>query len=165
MESNTKGHITEEVTQDKSKAVDNRVITSKVKINEIDEKLDTEKKKIKNLSDMQDTVNSIAKSMERCIDLLAKSISGPRTHNKFNDMRNSNKVFLRKATASIEEESMHIRKKINELYKEKDAILKENREKYQKEKAAEEEQKVEPKEIEEVKEEKEIKKEEEQKEE
>lgn len=126
------------VTDDPERKIDNRVVTSKSRISAIDEKLDIEKKRIKNLSDMQDTVNSIAKSMERCIDLLSKSIRGPKTNNRFNDMRNSNKVFLRKATDSIEEESMAVRKKINELYKEKDTILKENRSKYHHEKEQEE---------------------------
>lgn len=116
-----------------NKKIDNRIITSKEKIGIIDNKIDETKKKIKNLSDMQDNVVTIAKSMNKCIDLLAKSLSGPRINNKFSDMRNSNATFLRKASSSIEEEIMNHRKVINELYKEKDTIIKENRNNYNKE--------------------------------
>lgn len=123
--------------------LDNRTVTTKEKINNIDDRLEVAKKKIKNLNDMQDNVNSIAKNMNRCIDLLSKSIKGPKVNGKISEMRTSNKLFLIKTTASIEEEAMKTRKDINELYKEKDAILRENRDNYNKEKEEKEKLKFE----------------------
>ena len=123
--------------------LDNKILTTKEKINNIDDKLEAAKKKIKKLNDMQDNVNSIAKNMNRCIDLLSKSIRGPQVNGKISEMRKSNKVFLLKSTTSIEEETMKTRKDINELYKEKDTILRESRNQYNKEKEKEEKSKFE----------------------
>ena len=119
--------------EEENKRIDNRILTTKERINSIDEKLDNAKKRIRNLADMQENVESIAKSMNKCIDLLSKSVKGPKVNAKFNDMRNSNKLFLIKATASIEDETMTVRKSINELYKEKDMIIKENRDEFNRE--------------------------------
>ncbi len=109
------------------KRADNKVIETKQKINKIDDNLDSEKKKIKNLSDMQDSVNSINRNMDRCIELLSKSIKGPTTQNIFDDMHNTNRKFLINASQNIEDETTIARKNINELYKEKDRIIKESR--------------------------------------
>ena len=115
-----------------NKRIDNRILTSKEKINKIDERLDNAKRRIKNLSSMQDNVDSIAKSMNKCIDLLGKSLKGPHVSTKLSDMYNSNKLFLIYASAGIEEEKINVRRTINELYKEKDKILKEDRNEYNK---------------------------------
>ena len=125
-------NISNTKTDHKNKKIDNRILTPKEKINNIDERLDNAKKRIKNLSEMQENVEAIAKSMNKCIDLLSKSINGAQVNNKFNAMRDSNKLFLIKTTASIEEETITARKAINELYKEKDILLKENKNYYNK---------------------------------
>ncbi len=135
MDSNNTNNVdTRDVTTDqKNKKIDNRILTPKEKINNIDERLDNAKKRIKNLSEMQENVEAITKSINKCIDLLSKSVKGPQVNNKFNDMRDSNKLFLVKTSASIEEETISARKDINELYKEKDRILKENKDYYNRE--------------------------------
>lgn len=121
------------------KKIDNRIITTKEKIYTVDEKLDVAKKRINNLHSMQDSVNAIAKSMNRCIDLLSKSIKGPTVYNRLEDMRSTNKIFLAKSTASIEEETMAVRKEINELYKEKDRLIREKKQQYNQEQEKKEE--------------------------
>ena len=139
MNSNDINNFNSHIDTSNDKKIDNRIISTKEKINNIDNRLDVAKRKIKNLQNMQENVNSIAKSMNRCIDLLSKSIKGPTVNNKFEDMRSTNKIFYAKTTASIEEETMGIRKTINELYKEKDELLKENRQKYNQEQIQKEE--------------------------
>ena len=113
-------------TEDKRKA-DNRTISVRQRVNEVDDRLDDEKSKLQKLSNMQESVEAIAKNMDKCIELLSKSMKGPTTDNMFSDMSNSNKTFYTKASINIENEEMATRKNINELYKEKDKILIENR--------------------------------------
>ena len=110
-----------------NRKADNRTITVRQRVNEVDDKLDDEKSKLQKLSKMQESVEAIAKNMDKCIELLSKSMKGPTTDNMFNDMYNSNKAFYTKASINIENEEMATRKNINELYKEKDKILSENR--------------------------------------
>lgn len=130
MDGNNTNNEINNITSKSEKKIDNRIISTKEKIYNVDEKLDVAKKRINNLQGMQDSVNAIAKSMNRCIDLLSRSIKGPAVNNRLEDMRSTNKIFLAKSTASIEEETMAVRKEINELYKEKDRLIKENKQQY-----------------------------------
>lgn len=130
MDGNNTNNEINNITSKSEKKIDNRIISTKEKIYNVDERLDVAKKRINNLQGMQDSVNAIAKSMNRCIDLLSRSIKGPAVNNRLEDMRSTNKIFLAKSTASIEEETMTIRKEINELYKEKDRLIKENKQQY-----------------------------------
>ena len=130
MDGNNTNNEINNITSKSEKKIDNRIISKKEKIYNVDEKLDVAKKRINNLQGMQDSVNAIAKSMNRCIDLLSRSIKGPAVNNRLEDMRSTNKIFLAKSTASIEEETMAVRKEINELYKEKDRLIKENKQQY-----------------------------------
>ena len=130
MDGNNTNNEINNITSKSEKKIDNRIISTKEKIYNVDERLDVAKKRINNLQGMQDSVNAIAKSMNRCIDLLSRSIKGPAVNNRLEDMRSTNKIFLAKSTASIEEETMAVRKEINELYKEKDRLIKENKQQY-----------------------------------
>ena len=139
MNGNNTNNEINNITNKSEKNIDNRIISTKEKIYNVDEKLDVAKKRINNLQGMQDSVNAIAKSMNRCIDLLSKSIKGPAVNNRLEDMRSTNKIFLAKSTASIEEETMAVRKTINELYMEKDRLIKENKQQYNQEQEKKEE--------------------------
>lgn len=111
------------------KKADNRTVNTKQKIKEIDDRLDIERKKLQKLDDMREEIISLNKNMDKCIDLLAKSIKGPVTKSIFNDMYDSNKIFFIKANSAIDEENNISKKEINKLYQEKDKLIKENKEK------------------------------------
>ena len=85
------------------------------------------------LNDMQESVNEIVDNINQCIELLSKSIKGPTTENMFNDMYNTNKNFGSNVSNNIENNQLEVRKRLNELYKEKDNILEENKNNSQKE--------------------------------
>ena len=116
-----------------NKKADNIIINNKKRINEIDDELSEQKKKLKKLDSMQEDVASLTRNIDKCIQLLSKSIQGPTTQNMFNDMSNTNQLFLRKTNNNIEEETMKAQHNIHKLYQEKDQILKENRDRLNKE--------------------------------
>ena len=99
MDGNNTNNEINNITSKSEKKIDNRIISTKEKIYNVDERLDVAKKRINNLQGMQDSVNAIAKSMNRCIDLLSRSIKGPAVNNRLEDMRSTNKIFLAKSTA------------------------------------------------------------------
>ena len=121
-----------------TRKADNRIIENRQKINEVDNQIDDEKGRLEKLSTMQETIDSIAKNVDKCIELLSKSMKGPNTDSLFNDMYNSNKAFFKKASSNIESEETNSRKKINELYKEKEKILKDTKDYANEEKNKEE---------------------------
>ena len=55
-------------------------------------------------------------------------MKGPTTENLFSDMYNSNKSFQTSVSTNIENNQIEIRKKLNELYKEKENIFEDNKE-------------------------------------
>lgn len=110
-----------------NKKIDNEIINTKAKINEIDDLIDNEKLKIKEIDDMQENVREINRGLNRCIDLLAKSIKGPNTSAMFQDMYDKNKSFYINMSSSLDEESLETRININKLYQQKDDIIKEEK--------------------------------------
>ena len=116
-----------------NKKADNIVLEYKQKINEVDNRLDEEKKKLKKLNQIQNDIDSLSKNINKCIDLLSKSMKGPGINNMFSNMSDSNKLMHIKASSAIENEFQETNKKIYNLYGEKDKIIKENRNKYNQE--------------------------------
>ena len=115
------------------KKVDNRIISSKEKINKIDDELEFEKARLKKLDNMQEELHALNKSISKCIYLLSKSIKGPNTNVVFEDMNSSNHAFIENAQATLEEEMADSRKNIHTLYEAKEEIIKESRNNSQKE--------------------------------
>ena len=108
---------------------DNRLISTSKELDDYENQIEFEKNRLQELSDMQESVDAIADNINECIELLSKSIKGPNMENIFNDMHNSNKTFQIKTSANIENSLLDSRKKLNELYKEKEKILDDNKEK------------------------------------
>ena len=107
------------------KNIDNKILTTKEKINKIDNKLDIEKKRIKKLDNMQENVNSINKNINHCIYLLSKSVKGTNANHIFNDMYDTNNDVTKKMNKSIDEELALSKKGVNKLYEEKEKYIKE----------------------------------------
>ncbi len=116
-----------------SKKIDNKIKSNKQRINEIDNILSIEKQKIKKIDEMQETIYELNKNMNKCIDLLSKSIKGKTTDIIFNDIENANRKFYIKTNNVLEEETIDTMKKINKLYKEKNQEVEKNRAKKEKE--------------------------------
>lgn len=111
------------------KKADNTTINLKQKINELNNMIEEEKKKIKKLDSMQEEITSLNKNMNKCIELLSKSIESPTKDNMLSDMYNSNKSLYRNLTSSLDEEAEVSKKIINKLSQEKDNLIKENKKK------------------------------------
>ena len=106
------------------KKADNTFLSKKDKINKIDEMLDIEKKKIKKIESLYDDFRVLNSNMDKCIDLLSKSINGPNVGVTLNNIRYSNKELFNKSNEKIDNELKIIKKKVNSLYKEKESIIK-----------------------------------------
>lgn len=116
-----------------TRKADNTIINHKKELDKVDEQIDIQRNKMQELNDMQESVNEIVDNINQCIELLSKSIKGPTTENMFNDMYNTNKNFGSNVSNNIENNQLEVRKRLNELYKEKDNILEENKNNSQKE--------------------------------
>ena len=116
-----------------TRKADNTIINHKKELDKVDEQIDIQRNKMQELNDMQESVNEIVDNINQCIELLSKSIKGPTTENMFNDMYNTNKNFGSNVSTNIENNQLEVRKRLNELYKEKDNILEENKNNSQKE--------------------------------
>lgn len=101
----------------------------KKRINEIDNLVDYEKRRIKKFDNMQEEVIALNKNLNKCIDLLSKSIEGPTKKNMLNDMYDSTKSFYMNFISTLDEEISSSRKNINKLAQEKDDIIKQNKNK------------------------------------
>ena len=99
----------------------------KRKVNEIDNRIDTEKIRIRKIAETQDHITSLRRNINWCIELLSKSMKGPTTQNRFDDMHNSNTLFYIKTASILDEESEKSRKNIVILSSEKDKIIKDSK--------------------------------------
>ncbi len=113
-------------SEEKRKA-DNQILNYDKEIEKVEEQIDIEQNKIQELSDMQESVDEIVDNINKCIELLSKSIKGPTTENMFSEMYATNKNFQTNVSTNIENNQIETRKRLNELYKEKESIFEENR--------------------------------------
>ena len=109
------------------KKIDNEIKTQKQRINELDNKLSIEKAKLQKLDDMQESLYELNKNMSKCIELLAKSIIGPTTNRFFNEMENNNRMYYKRGSMILEEESASTMRNINKIYKDKIAEIEKGR--------------------------------------
>lgn len=112
--------------------VDNKVVDIKTQITQLDNNINNEKKKIKKLDTIHEEITSLNKSLNKCLELLSKSMGGPSVKNMLNDMYDSNKSLYINLTNKIDDEIKISMKSINKLYGEKDRIIKESKQKGEK---------------------------------
>jgi len=110
------------------KKADNSVITTKQNIEQIDDKINIEKERIRKLENIHEELISLNRNMDKCIEILSKSMKGPTSNVMFDDMHNSNRIFLLKTASNLTEQAELSRKNINKLYQEKDEIINTNKE-------------------------------------
>lgn len=106
------------------KKADNTILFKKKKINEIDDMLDLEKKNTKKLENLRENFCNLHKDMDKCIDLLSKSIKGKNVEIALSDMRASSEKLYNKTNENINIELKKIKKRVNKLYSQKEEIIK-----------------------------------------
>lgn len=107
----------------KDREIDNEIIERKKKIDIIDDKIDVEKKKLKQMEGIWDELISLNKNLNKCIDILSRSMRAPNSKYIYDDMRASNNGFLVKATVGMEEYTEVLKKNIHKLSDEKDQLI------------------------------------------
>lgn len=118
------------------KKIDNTIVSTKKnettlnmkqRINEIDNMIDEERKKIKKIDVMQQDITTLNKNLNKCIDLLSKSVKGPTTHNMFNEMYETSRSLYVNLTSTLDEVAVSSIKSINKFSKQKDELIEENK--------------------------------------
>lgn len=97
------------------------------KIRMIEDKIDLEKERLKKINSMYDDIESFDRDINKCIDLLAKSVKGSNVNNIFDDVNESSSIFYKSIVSSLDEELEASKKAISKLTEEKEAILKSKR--------------------------------------
>lgn len=115
---------------DNRKLDENELPYYREKINDIENQIDYEKDKMRNLDDMEDIFVSLNNNINKCVEILRKSIKGKNTANKLNSIEENNKINFKKSIGNIEIEKEETKNNIINLYTEKDNIQKEIRDKY-----------------------------------
>lgn len=111
------------MNDNKLKEADNTIIQRKQRINKIDDMVDIEKSKIKKYSDMQENYYSLSKNIDKCIDLISRSIKGPNTVAIFDEMQNDNRKQMIETTEMLDSKIKESKDKVNKLYSEKNELI------------------------------------------
>lgn len=110
--------------ENREKRADNRINqTRKQLINDIDEMLSSEKRKARKLENLQNSFQNLNKNMDKCLDLISKSIRGNNVDSMIDEMRYTNKKLLSKNNQKINDEIKEIKKRVNKLYLEKEQLI------------------------------------------
>ena len=107
------------------KKVDNRINEVKKKINKLDDKISSEKSKIKDLNNLEEAFGGLNAKINKCVELLNKSVKSPKTTSLTENILADNQKFFSKTTESINNDRVEIEKTMNELSEEKDKLKKE----------------------------------------
>lgn len=125
------------------KTIDNKLVDNKAKLKVVNDKIDIEKQKMKNLDEIEELFVSLNSNINKCVELLSKSMKGENIGRKLGAIEESNKVNFNKSIYSINSNREDIKKKLSELSDQKDEvqelIREENREKIEEEKREREE--------------------------
>lgn len=118
------------------KRIDNTIINTnqedtnkniKQRINEIDDMIDIERNKIKKIDMMQQDIATLNQHLNKCIDLLSKSVKGPTTQNVFNDMYETSRSIYVNLSSTLDEVSVSSIKTINRFSKQKEELIEERK--------------------------------------
>lgn len=112
---------------DNKKVADNRIIENKKNIDNIDDMIDQNKNRIKSLNNMEDNFQALSRSIEKCVDLLNKSIKGNNIERKLGDISDNNKISLKRVLGTIDDERQEVNKELKNLFNQKDYLEKETR--------------------------------------
>ncbi len=125
------------------KTIDNKLVDNKAKLKVVNDKIDIERQKMKNLDEIEELFVSLNSNINKCVELLSKSMKGENIGRKLGAIEESNKVNFNKSIYSINSNREDIKKKLSELSDQKDEvqelIREENRVKLEEEKREREE--------------------------
>lgn len=97
------------------------------KISELNNKIDNEKIKVKKMNEIISEMASLTRSMNKCIDLLAKSMGGKKVQVMLSDMQDNNNISQRNIVSDLESKIEQAKKEISKLSQQKENILKEKK--------------------------------------
>lgn len=115
------------------KQADNKIYSSKEKINIIDDEIVQNKKLLKQFDDFQENTKALQRSLNRCVELLEQSVKGEKVNRMLADIKDRNIHDCGKTIKSIDDKILVYQRKISELNNQKSDIISEMRKENRKE--------------------------------
>ena len=109
---------------DKKIQADNKILITRSEIENINDQIDMSKSKLKSLDDMEEGFTSLSKNIAKCVELLSQSMKGNNVEQKLGAISDNNRIYYLRAMGSIDDERQEAKKKLKELYDQKDEMEK-----------------------------------------
>lgn len=102
-----------------TKSVDNKMDT-KTKLRLVNDRIDVEKQKMKNLDELEELFVSLNKNINKCVELLGRSIKGENIGKKLSAIEENNKVSFNKSIYNINSDREEVKNLLSRLNDERD---------------------------------------------
>ena len=103
---------------------DNKIFITRSEIENINDQIDMSKSKLKSLDDMEEGFTSLSKNIAKCVELLGQSMKGNNVEQKLGAISDNNRIYYLRAMGSIDDERQEAKKKLKDLYDQKDEMEK-----------------------------------------
>ena len=102
-----------------TKSVDNKIDT-KTKLRLVNDRIDVERQKMKNLDELEELFVSLNKNINKCVELLGRSIKGENIGRKLSAIEENNKVSFNKSIYNINSDREEVKNLLSRLNDERD---------------------------------------------
>ena len=102
-----------------TKSADNKIDT-KTKLRLVNDRIDVERQKMKNLDELEELFVSLNKNINKCVELLGRSIKGENIGRKLSAIEENNKVSFNKSIYNINSDREEVKNLLSRLNDERD---------------------------------------------
>lgn len=102
-----------------TKSADNKIDT-KTKLRLVNDRIDVERQKMKNLDELEELFVSLNRNINKCVELLGRSIKGENIGRKLSAIEENNKVSFNKSIYNINSDREEVKNLLSRLNDERD---------------------------------------------
>lgn len=102
------------------KKIDNKINENRIKLKEVNDSIENENNKMKKLDEIEELFVSLNTNINKCVDLLAKSIKGEKIDKKLSVIEENNKINFNKSMYSIAADREDVKKRLIALNEKKE---------------------------------------------
>lgn len=95
----------------------------KKELDSVDKQIDEQESLIKECNNANETFSRIRKSMDRCIDLLSRSVKGPSASKDYEEMHYVNESEYSKLTKEVENNRIEATRKLEDLREQRQKLI------------------------------------------
>lgn len=107
------------------KKADNKIYEAKKEIERLDEQIYNNQKSLEKLDELEESFAAINVCLNKCVELVNKSIKGRKVNRRMDEISIENKVKFTGAVYTLDDERRQLRDEINKLNDRKDEAVKE----------------------------------------